>query len=244
MKLALRVLNCAVILLSAALCARAQQMPEPPLITVTGQSEVRVAPDEVDFTLVVENLDKDLLAAKSKNDETVKQVLALVDQYGIESKDVQTSYISVEPRYTEVDEYRRPLAKREFLGYAVTKTILVRLKNISRFEALFTDLLKAGVNNVRDVDFRTSQIRKHKDEARAMAIRAAREKAVALTREIGQTIGKAYSISEVPDNSYMPANAYANTTRVVEGDLSENESTIAPGMITVKARVLVSFRLE
>ncbi|HKQ53812.1 MAG TPA: SIMPL domain-containing protein, partial [Pyrinomonadaceae bacterium] len=113
-----------------------------------------------------------------------------------------------------------------------------------RFEALFTDLLKAGVNNVRDVDFRTSQIRKHKDEARALAIRAAREKAVALTREVGQTIGKAYSIREVPDTSYMPANAYSNVTSVAEGDSPENESTIAPGMITVKARVLVSFRLE
>src|SRR5215212_1452367 len=112
MKLALRALNCAAILLSAALCASAQQAPEPPLITVTGQSEVRVAPDEVDFTLVVENLDKDLLAAKSKNDETVRQVLALVGQYGVEPQDVQTSYISVEPRYTEVDEYRRPLPKR------------------------------------------------------------------------------------------------------------------------------------
>ncbi|HKQ52906.1 MAG TPA: SIMPL domain-containing protein, partial [Pyrinomonadaceae bacterium] len=67
MKLALRVLNCAVILVFAALSAAAQQVAEPPLITVTGQSEVRVAPDEVDFTLVVENLDKDLLAAKSKN---------------------------------------------------------------------------------------------------------------------------------------------------------------------------------
>jgi uncharacterized protein len=244
MKLALRVLNCAAILFSAMLCASAQQEPEPPLITVTGQSEVRVAPDEVDFTLVVENLDKDLLAAKSKNDETVRQVLALVGQYGIEPKDVQTSYISVEPRYTEMDEYRRPLPKREFLGYAVTKTILVRLKTISRFEALFTELLKAGVNNVRNVEFRTSQIRKHKDEARAMAIRAAREKAVALTREIGQTIGKAYSISEVPDTSYMPANLSSNSISIAEGDRAENESTIAPGMITVKARVLVRFRLE
>lgn len=244
MNLALRVLSCAAMLLAAALGAAAQQPPPPPLITVTGQSEVRVAPDEVDFTLVVENLDKDLLAAKSKNDETVRQVLALAGQHGVEPKDVQTSYITVEPRYTEVDEYRRPLPKREFLGYAVTKTILVRLKTISRFEALFTELLKAGVNNVRNVEFRTSQIRRHKDEARALAIKAAREKAVALTREIGQTIGKAYSISEVPDTSYMPANAYANVTAVTEGGSAENESTIAPGMITVKARVLVSFRLE
>lgn len=244
MKVALSVFKCAGILLFAALCARAQQVPEPPLITVSGQAEVRVAPDEVDFRLVVENIDKDLLAAKSKNDETVRQVLALVGQYGIEPKNVQTGYISVEPRYTEIGEDRRPLPKREFLGYAVSKTVLIRLQAISRFEALFTDLLKAGVNTVRDVEFRTTQIRKHKDEARALAIRAAREKAVALTREIGQSVGKAHSIREVPDNSYLPANNYANVSSEVAGDFSEGESTIAPGMITVKARVLVSFRLD
>jgi len=245
MRSTLSVITCATFLfLSATLAARAQQAAEPPLITVGGQAEVRVAPDEVDFTLEVENIDKDLLAAKSKNDATVKQVLALVNKYGIESQNVQTDYISVEPRYTEVTEERRTTTKKEFIGYAVSKTVLVRLKTISRFESLFSDLLSIGVNTVRNVEFRTSEIRKYKDQARAMAIKAAREKAIALTREVGQTIGKAYSIHEVQDNSYTPSNYSQNATSIVGGDFSENEATIAPGMITVRARVLVSFRLE
>ena len=48
-----------------------------PLITVTGQAEIMVVPDEAVFRLQVISQEKDLLAAQKKNDETVKAVLAL-----------------------------------------------------------------------------------------------------------------------------------------------------------------------
>ena len=46
------------------------------------------------------------------------------------------------------------------------------------------------------VRLRTSQLRKYRDEARAKAIRAAKEKAVALAGELGVKIGRPHSISE------------------------------------------------
>jgi uncharacterized protein YggE len=57
--------------------AVAQTAANPPLITVAGQAEVKVMPDQVVFNLVVENVDKDLLAAKNLNDARAKSVLAL-----------------------------------------------------------------------------------------------------------------------------------------------------------------------
>jgi uncharacterized protein YggE len=81
----------------------------------------------------------------------------------------------------------------------------------------------------------------HKDRARALAIRAAREKATALAREIGQTIGKAHSISEESEGRNMSA----NTTTLAGGRFSDDESsTIAPGTIRVTAQVSVSFILQ
>ena len=235
-------------LLGAASSVAAQQTAEPPLITVSGQAELRVAPDEVDFKLEVEKVDKNLAVAKQQNDEVLKQILALARRHQIEPQNVQTDYISVEPRYTNVDDDGEPrtAAKREFLGYAVSKTVVIRLKDISRFESLFSDLLGAGVTQVRDVDFHTTAIRKYKDQARALAIRAAREKAVALAGEIGQPVGRAYSIREEGDGygSASNSNFTANATSSIRGDFSDSESTFAPGMITVRSRVTVSFRLD
>ncbi len=224
-----------------------QNSPDRPLITVSGQAELRVPPDEVVFTLEVESVDKDVLAAKKKTDESVKEVFSLARDNKVNADDVQTSYISVEPKYN-TDEFEYGTTprgvKRVFLGYAVSKTIAIRLKDISRFDPLLSDVLKAGVTKVSNVEFRNSQIRKHRDQARSMAIKAAQEKASLLAREIGQTIGPAYSITEGVVGGYSSSNITQNATSVISGDLSASDSAIAPGLISVTAQVTVSFRLQ
>ncbi|MDT4969733.1 MAG: uncharacterized protein QOJ64_4470 [Acidobacteriota bacterium] len=229
--------------------ARAQDKSDPPLITVTGQAEVKVAPDEVVFTLEVEKTDKDLAIAKNQNDESVRGVLGLARRFKVAAQDVKTDYISVEMKYTtdlvpdtdgESSAVRK--VKREFVGYAVSKTIIIRFTDLGRFEDFFSEVLRAGVSRINSVEFRTSQLRKHRDEARALAIRAAKEKATALTKEIGQSIGKAYSIRE---EGYRSSAASNNFSTVTGGTFSaDDDSTIAPGMITVTAQVTVSFILN
>jgi uncharacterized protein len=235
------------LLLAASASAAARQNAAQPVITVTGQAEIRVVPDEVVFRLEAENVDKDVMTAKGKTDETVKQVLALARRHGVEPQNVQAGHISVGRRYEEVDHDKNDKTpdRSVFVGYEVSKTVVIRQRDLTRFEPLLSDILGAGVTAVRDVEFRTTQLRQHKDRARAMAIRAAQEKATALTREVGQTVGKAVSIVEQDPDS-RGSNFAANNTMTVSGGYSaeEEESAFAPGMITVRARVQVSFRLE
>jgi uncharacterized protein YggE len=233
-------------LLTFSLPVFAQAGIEPPLITVTGQAEVRVAPDEVVFTLAVESLDKDMLAAKNKTDESVREVLAIARRNNVKPEDVQTSYISVQPKYNTDDlefEARRGV-KREFVGYEVSKTISVILRDISRFDNLLSDVLKAGVTRVNNVAFRDSKNRYHKDQARVMAIRAAKEKATLLAREIGQAVGPAYSITEATPQVYSTSNFSQNSMSTDGASSGESESAIAPGAISVTAQVTVRFRLQ
>jgi len=220
----------------------AQNNIEPPLVTVTGQAEVRVPPDEVLFTLVVENVDKDMVVANQRTDESVKQILAIARKHSVKPEDVQTSQVSIQPKYNTDDmEYdARRNVKRVLIGYQVSKTVAVRLRDISRFDVLLADVLRAGIARLNNFEFRDSQIRKHRDEARRMAMRAAQEKAKLLTGEIGQSIGPAYSITETT-RDYAPR-AMQNVSSDV-GESSENESALAPGTISVTAQVTVRFRL-
>lgn len=226
----------------------AQEEKDRPLITVTGQAELRVPPDEILFTLSVESVDKEMLAAKKKTDDSVREVLAIARRNNVKDEDVQTSYISVEPKYNidDLDYDQRRGVKREFVGHQVSKTIAIRLRDIARFDGLLSDVLKAGVTRVRNVEFRDSQLRKHKDQARKLAIKAAQEKARMLAAEIGQSIGPAYSITETQVSSYGRANQNQNvmTTISAEPAEGESESAIAPGSISVTAQVTVSFRLQ
>ena len=244
----MRKLSCVIVAaLLLAIPAFAQEEKDRPLITVSGQAEVRVPPDEVVFTLSIESVDKDMLVAKNKTDESVKQVLAIARRNNVPDENVQTSYISVEPKYNidDLDYEQRRAVKRELIGYQVAKTVAVRLRDIARFDGLLSDVLKAGVTRVQNVEFRDSQLRKHRDQARAMAIKAAQEKATLLAREIGQSIGPAYSITETPFATYGRANVSQNVLSDSSGSSGgELDSAIAPGLISITAQVTVSFRLQ
>jgi uncharacterized protein YggE len=234
----IRPLAATAFLLCTFFIAVADDKPEPPLITVTGEAEVNVIPDEVVFDVTVQTLNRDLRQAKSLTDEKLKGVMALTRKYGIAVDDVQTDYIKLEPRYRGNDE------ARTFLGYSVRKDLVFTLRDVSKAEALLSDILEPGVSRLNSVRFQTSQLRKYRDQARASAIAAAREKALALTATIGQTIGKAHSIEEdVPQRSFASQNV-SNYISSEPGDSTSSEGTLALGRIKITARVTVRFELK
>ncbi|HXT62105.1 MAG TPA: SIMPL domain-containing protein [Pyrinomonadaceae bacterium] len=233
------------ILSASATAAHGQNNVEPPLITVTGQAEVRVPPDEVLFTLAVENVDKDMVVASKKTDDSVRQILAIARKNNVKPEDVQTSQISVQPKYNtdDLSYEERNRVKRVLIGYEVSKTVAIRLRDLSRFDDLLADVLKAGITRLSNMQFIDSQVRKHRDEARRMAIRAAQEKAKLLAGEIGQAIGPAYSITENSGIDYGRASGTYQNTSATAGESSETEGATAPGSISITANVTVRFRL-
>ena len=232
---------------SAQFYATGQEPSNLPLITVTGEAEVRVIPDEIILSLGVEISDKSLERSKSQNDERVKRVIALGPTMGIDPKHIQSGYISIEPWY-------RTYNQLESLEYRVRRSIAITLKDTTKFESLLSRALEAGVTNVHGIQFRTTELRKHRDAARALAIKAAREKAEALAAELGQKIGKAFRISEYGSGWSSPygwwgsmggnvtSNAIQNS--VSSGAGSSSEGTLALGQITVTASISVSFLLQ
>ncbi|MEA2206848.1 MAG: uncharacterized protein QOE77_3624 [Blastocatellia bacterium] len=229
-----------VLTLCAFTLAMAQDRALPPLITVTGEAEVNVIPDEVVFDVTVQTFNRELRPAKTTTDEKVKGLLALTRRYGVAPEDVQTDYVKLEPRYKGNDEARL------LLGYQVRKDLVFTLRDVSKAEALLSDLLEGGITRLNSVRFQTSDLRKVRDRARAMAITAAREKAIALTATIGQKIGKAYSIEEyvVTPRPYPMQNVYSNAMAVDGGEAESSEGTLALGRIKISARVTVRFELN
>ncbi|HSJ55246.1 MAG TPA: SIMPL domain-containing protein [Anaerolineae bacterium] len=217
-------------------------------IAISGEAEVRVVPDEVIVTLGVETWNKNLEIARTENDTVVQKVLALTQELGIAGQHVQTDYINIEPRYRS-GYYE----ESDFIGYFVHKNIVVTLRDLSRFEDLLAGALDAGANYVHGVQFRTTELRQHRDEARALAIAAAREKAVALAGELGQKIGEPLLIHEEQAGWWSGYNSWwgarfgggmtQNTIQEVGGVSVLADSTVAPGQIAVSARVAVTFEI-
>ena len=216
--------------------AQPDEEAEPRLITVTGEGEVKVMPDEAVFTLGIETSDKDLGAAKSANDARIRQVLDLADKAGIDPQDVQTDHLNIEPRYRDGYE------QRDFIAYFVRKNVVIRLKDLSKYESFFGQVLQLGVNYVYGINFQISEPRKYKDQARLQAIRAAQDKATSLASQLNQDVGQPYKIVE--DQETLGAWNQSRGAMMMPMDSGGTGGpTIAPGQILVTARVTVSFEL-
>ncbi len=234
--------------------AFSQIMTQPPQINVSGSAEVKVAPDEIRLSVGVETRDENLDVARRQNDERVSSALAFLKGSGVKDKDVQTDFISVEPDYNYNSSHVKPVA------YIVRKYIEIRVTAITNFEGIVTGLLTNGVNYVHGIDFRTSQLRKYRDQARELAIKAAREKADAMASALGVKRGKVSNIS-VNDwsggwggyggrwGAQWGFNGQVNNVQNL-GTLSDvagadtAAETFSAGEISVSATVNVSFLIE
>lgn len=241
MKLTLRAAAAALALLSIAVAAPAEERPEPPHVSVAGEAELNVQPDEVRFDVTLLAFHKELKTAKTQVDDRLKGLVNLVRKHGVAESDTQTDYVKVETRYKSGD------AAKSILGYTVRKDLVFTLRDITRAEALLSELLDYGVTRINSITFSTSKMRQYRDEARALAMKAAQEKAAALAGAVGQRIGKAIIIEEeVPGQSGTLPNYSANTMRFQggTGSDSDTEGTFEVGLIKVTARVSVKFALE
>jgi len=216
-------------------------------ISVSAEAMVKVAPDEIILTIGLESTDPNLTEAKHNNDLLTQKTIGICTNHDIPKKYIQTDYLNIAPVY---DYYAKP---REFLYYQVRKTAIVTIKNIEIIEKLLSDLVEAGIENIISIDFRTTDLRSLRDQARSAALIAAREKAEAMAGVLNQTIGDVLTINENRTwswswsgsswygrgNSDMSQNVIQNA-----GGPEYDGESLAPGQIAVKASVSVIFALQ
>jgi uncharacterized protein len=233
------------LLLAFALPSLAENETDMRTIKVSGEAEIKVVPDRVIIMLGVEKTDKVMAEAKKQNDKIVKAATDAAANNGVREKDISTEFFNVAPVYDD---------HNVLVGYQVRRRMVVTLNDITKFESLITDLLSSGVENIQNVQFQTTELRKYRDQARANALKAASEKAQAMASELGLQVGQAQSIDESGSrwssyyggwyNDYYGGHYMSqNSVQEIPAPVSD-ENPIALGMISVTASVGVSFELK
>jgi uncharacterized protein YggE len=222
-------------------------------ITVSGEAQINVPPDQAVLTLGIATHANDFDAAKQENDNRLLDVLNVLKALEVPADQIHTEYISVFPNYYWTGTHYQ---------YQVVKTLQVTIKDISKFDAILSLTIRSGATDVRKVEFLTTELRKYKDQARSEAIRAAREKAIALTGELGQKIGNPLTIVEDQIYSYSyyslwnwwggyqssssSANVVQNVSQAPSangGGAGNTDASAAPGKIAVTAKITVVFEI-
>jgi uncharacterized protein len=240
----------AFLILEACLCC-AQVGPNVNTINISGEAEVKVVPDRVSILVGVESRSKALAAATEQTDTAVRHVIAAARELNVDPTDIQTDYIHVDLAYND-----KASTTVEF--YTATKAIQIVLKDTSKFQDLLHASLEAGANHIYGVEFSTSELRKYRDQARAMAVKAATEKAQDLAAAAGlKVVAKPLTIAGYSYGggsfygrccgafygSQMYQNAVQNVASAGDGGIG-SEGSVALGKISVTASVTMTFQIQ
>lgn len=222
-----------VVLLLMTTIMNAQTTNSASTVDVSGEGIVTVTPDEVTIRVRVENTGKNTTVVKQQNDRTVNDVLAFLKSMGIDPKDVQTEYINLQKNY----EYNT-----KTYNYAANQSISIKVRNLTKYEAIMNGLLESGINRVDGISFSSSEEATLESQARKKAILNAKQKATEYAAALDQKIGKAASISEFQPSNSGPQPMF-KSAMIMESDASGGQQTLAPGEMEIKIRVRVSFYL-
>jgi uncharacterized protein YggE len=214
--------------------ANAQVVTErmQPQINVSGEGKVKVTPDQAVITIGVENTGADAATVKKKNDTAIDGILKYLKSSGIPAADYQTKRVYLNRNY----DYD----KKKY-NYVAQQTIVINLKDLSKYDTLMMGVVDAGANTINGVEFKTSKLAQYESEARTKAIQQARLKANDYAAALGQKAGKAIVVTD-NTQTYYPVAMQSMRMEAKSADMPRE--TLAVGEIEVTANVTVSFALE
>lgn len=183
---------------SGAQTSRAQTpgTPTPGVVAVTGEGIARLAPDMAIVTLTVLRQDKTADAALDANNAAMTEVLAAMQTEGIENSDLQTSNFSIDPQLVYPRQDGNTPSEPQIVGYRVSNTLTVRIKDLSKLGTILDKAVSLGVNQGGQIRFSNTDPSAAISEARKQAVLDALEKAKTLTAAAGVELGRITKIDE------------------------------------------------
>jgi len=213
---------------------QAQESKIIPQITVSGEGKISVMPDRAVLKFGIQNSGKEASEVKNLNDETVDKVLKYIKKFGIATTDYKTTQVSLRKEY----DYEK---KKHF--YKAVQSIQITLKDLTKYDELMAGLVDTGINNIDNVEFKSSKIEEHQSNARKLAIQDAKKKAEDYVSVLNQKVGKAIMITDNSQPIYPPM--YKNVVfEAMASDAGSARETVAIGEIEIITNVNVSFLLE
>jgi uncharacterized protein YggE len=217
-------------------------------IHVSGTSVVNVTPDRVLIQLGVQSNGVTPQLTEATNSATIYRVIQAIKKQQVEEKDIITDRYVIEPLYRNYDDLH-------IKGYRIYNMVAVTLRDIDKVNDVIIAALGAGANQVVNVEFYLSDLRKYRDQARELAMIAAGEKAQDLAKAAGAEAGCILSISENTwsyfsggwwgrNNNLWTQNVVQN---IPQGSGAGDTLEFGPvnlGKISVRAEVTASYALK
>lgn len=231
--------NAAVVIALLALAAPAAAQDRPSserLVTMTGQSEVAMAPDQAWVTVGIEARAPKPQDAQKRAAEVMSRIQAQIAALGIPESAVRTVSFSLNADWNYANN------KRTLRGYIVSNLVQVRVDDITKVADVLDRSIAAGGNEIHGVRWDLKDRAKVERDALRRAVEDAKLRAEIAVTAAGGRLGPVASINAqqfyAPPPPPMVQYARAEAVQV------QASTPISAGEIDVRATVTVTFRIE
>jgi hypothetical protein len=206
------------------------------VLTVSGQGEVRGAPNQAMLSAGMVTTARTAASALADNSRAMNEVFSTLKRAGIADKDMQTSNFSVQPQYA-TDKNGNTL--QNITGYQVSNTVNVRVDDLAKVGPTLDALVSSGANSIGDIAFTIRDPKPMMAQARAAAVADAIARAQTLARAAGVTLGPITSINESGYSEPRPMYRMA-----AMADVASAPTPIATGESSVTAGVSITWAIH
>lgn len=245
------------------------------VLALDGNGIVTRAADMALFSAGVTTTGDTAEEALRANAKKMQSVLAAARALGVADKDIQTSTTSVRPVMSDnrrqvaiyqsfagdaaegvgeaaVDAIEaaasateeKPQAPR-IVGYTAVNVVTIKQRDLANFGKTIDRLVAAGANRVNGPNFKLVDSSSSEQEARTLAIKDARERAVNYAEAADLKVVRIIMIGDgrISGLSSRSQNEFG-LMQAVEYDASYYETPVSSGELNITARVSMMFELE
>lgn len=232
--------------------------PNSALLSLSAEGRSRRTPDLARFSAGVVTQGRTAVEAMAANSRKMDSVIAALRRAGIAERDIQTSAISLQPRYNnpERDAQLRARMTREpyippadpepprIIGYEARNNVQVQVRRLGEMGRVIDALVSVGANEINGPNFTLDEPKAAQDEARAEAVATGRQRAELYARAAGMRVVRILSISEGGGHYPVEHIVVTGSRMMAPGAPPPPPPTpISPGELSIGASVSMQFEI-
>lgn len=211
--------------------------------SVTGSGIVYAKADIANITIGFKTeLKKEAAAASLESAEKMNAIIEVLNDLGIEEKDIKTTDYNLRPVYSWLEKEGQVLQ-----GYEVSQNVNVKVRELDKIGEVISKTTEKGANQVGNVNFSIDDEYQLKNQARELAIEKAKEKAQLIAAQSGMKLGEVKSVYENADMNY-PVPMYANAKMEMTDGLGAGAvidvTNIQVGQNEIKVEVTLVYEVK
>lgn len=234
-------------------------------IVVSGQGEVHAAPDRALVRVGIEERSASAEEAMRSASTRMTQIIAALKTRGVQEKDIQTTELSmyferlpdgpvyaptfVPARAAAAEVGSEKVAAVETApavptapvvqgAYVVRNTVLISISEIAEVGSYIGAAMSAGANSLHGLELTLEDPKELRNEARKLAVKNAREKALLLAKEAKVKLGPVISVTEMGTREPVPMMAEAAVS------FKSANVPVETGELSLTQHVQVTFAIE